>query len=95
MYLIGDVSPLARRLVDISQEAMWLGIKMVKPGATLGDIGHAIQTHAESNGYSIVREYCGHGIGKEMHEEPRCCTMVNLVQAKCYRQEWFLPSNRW
>lgn len=71
MYLIGDVSPLARRLVDISQEAMWLGIKMVKPGATLGDIGHAIQTHAESNGYSIVREYCGHGIGKEMHEEPQ------------------------
>jgi methionyl aminopeptidase len=50
---------------------MWLGIKMVKPGATLGDIGHAIQTHAESNGYSIVREYCGHGIGKEMHEEPQ------------------------
>lgn len=71
MYLIGDVSPLASRLVDISQEAMWLGIKMVKPGATLGDIGHAIQTHAESNGYSIVREYCGHGIGKEMHEEPQ------------------------
>lgn len=71
MYLIGDVSPLARRLVDISQEAMWLGIKMVKPGATLGDIGHAIQTHAESNGYSVVREYCGHGIGKEMHEEPQ------------------------
>lgn len=71
MYLIGDVSPLARRLVDISQEAMWLGIKMVKPGATLGDIGHAIQTHAVSNGYSIVREYCGHGIGKEMHEEPQ------------------------
>lgn len=71
MYLIGDVSPLARRLVDISQEAMWLGIKMIKPGATLGDIGHAIQTHAESNGYSIVREYCGHGIGKEMHEEPQ------------------------
>lgn len=71
MYLIGDVSPLARRLVDISQEAMWRGIKMVKPGATLGDIGHAIQTHAESNGYSIVREYCGHGIGKEMHEEPQ------------------------
>lgn len=71
MYLIGDVSPLARRLVDISREAMWLGIKMVKPGATLGDIGHAIQTHVESSGYSVVREYCGHGIGKEMHEEPQ------------------------
>ncbi|QKN81752.1 type I methionyl aminopeptidase [Scandinavium goeteborgense] len=71
MYLIGDVSPLARRLVSKTYEAMWKGIKAVKPGATLGDIGHAIQTYAESNGYSVVREYCGHGIGKEMHEEPQ------------------------
>jgi len=71
MYLIGDVSPLARRLVNKTYEAMWKGIKAVKPGATLGDIGHAIQTYAESNGYSVVREYCGHGIGKEMHEEPQ------------------------
>ena len=71
MYLIGDVSPLARRLVLKTYEAMWKGIKAVKPGATLGDIGHAIQSHVESNGYSVVREYCGHGIGKEMHEEPQ------------------------
>ncbi|WP_434638245.1 type I methionyl aminopeptidase [Klebsiella sp. I138] len=71
MYLIGDVSPLARRLVKKTYEAMWKGIKAVKPGATLGDIGHAIQSHVESNGYSVVREYCGHGIGQEMHEEPQ------------------------
>ncbi len=71
MYLIGDVSPLARRLVNKTYEAMWRGIKAVKPGATLGDIGHAIQSYVESNGYSVVREYCGHGIGKEMHEEPQ------------------------
>lgn len=71
MYLIGDVSPLARRLVKKSWEAMWLGIKAVKPGAQLGDIGHVIQTHVEKSGYSVVREYCGHGIGKEMHEEPQ------------------------
>jgi len=71
MYLIGDVSPLARRLVKKTWEAMWSGIRAVKPGATLGDIGHAIQTHVESSGYSVVREYCGHGIGKEMHEEPQ------------------------
>ncbi|MBL5919594.1 type I methionyl aminopeptidase [Lelliottia amnigena] len=70
MYLIGDVSPLARRLVEKTWEAMWLGIKAVKPGARLDDIGHAIQTHVENSGYSVVREYCGHGIGKEMHEEP-------------------------
>ncbi|MEG1210636.1 MAG: type I methionyl aminopeptidase [Leclercia sp.] len=71
MYLIGDVSPLARRLVNKTYEGMWKGIKAVKPGATLGDIGHAIQSYVESHGYSVVREYCGHGIGTEMHEEPQ------------------------
>lgn len=71
MYLIGDVSPLARRLVNKTYEAMWKGIQAVKPGATLGDIGHAIQKYVEDNSYSVVREYCGHGIGKEMHEDPQ------------------------
>lgn len=70
MYMIGEISPLAKRLVDRTYEAMWTGIRVVKPGATLGDVGHAIQTYAEKNGYSIVREYCGHGIGREMHEAP-------------------------
>ena len=70
MYLIGNVSPLAKRLVDKTYEAMWAGIRVVKPGATLGDVGHAIQVYAEKHGYSIVREYCGHGIGREMHEAP-------------------------
>lgn len=71
MYLIGEVSPLARRLVKKTYEAMWKGIKAVKPGATLGDIGHAIQSYVEGNGYSVVREYCGHGVGREMHEDPQ------------------------
>ena len=71
MYLIGDVTPYARRLVDKTYEALWQGIRAVKPGATLGDVGFAIQQHAESHGYSVVREYCGHGIGREMHEEPQ------------------------
>ncbi|MFN3581379.1 MAG: type I methionyl aminopeptidase [Pseudomonas sp.] len=71
MYMLGEVSPFARRLVEKTYEAMWEGIKAVKPGATLGDVGHAIQQHALKNGYSIVREYCGHGIGREMHEEPQ------------------------
>ncbi|MGP5547923.1 type I methionyl aminopeptidase [Psychrobacter alimentarius] len=70
MYLIGEVLPLAKRLVDKTYEAMWAGIRVVKPGATLGDVGHAIQTYAEKHGYSIVKEYCGHGIGREMHEKP-------------------------
>lgn len=71
MYLIGEVSPVAKRLVKTTYEAMWAGIRQVKPGARLGDIGHAIQRHAEAAGYSVVREYCGHGIGRQMHEEPQ------------------------
>ncbi|AQS37099.1 methionine aminopeptidase, type I [Shewanella psychrophila] len=70
-YLLPDASPLAKRLVQTTYEAMWQGINTVKPGATLGDIGHAIQKYAEKSGYSVVREYCGHGIGREMHEEPQ------------------------
>ncbi|HET8904817.1 MAG TPA: type I methionyl aminopeptidase [Saccharospirillum sp.] len=70
MYLIGEVTPLAKRLVDKTYDAMWEGIRVVKPGATLGDIGHAILRHATKNGYTVVREYCGHGIGREMHEAP-------------------------
>jgi methionyl aminopeptidase len=70
-YLVGDVSPMAERLVQVTYEAMWKGIRAVRPGARLGDIGHAIERHARQNGYSVVREYCGHGIGREMHEAPQ------------------------
>jgi methionyl aminopeptidase len=70
-YLVGAVAPLARRLVQVTYEAMWKGIKAVRPGATLGDVGHAIERHARRNGYTVVREYCGHGIGREMHEPPQ------------------------
>lgn len=70
-YLVGEVSQPGRRLVRVAYEAMWKGIQAVRPGATLGDVGHAIERHARRNGYSIVREYCGHGIGREMHEEPQ------------------------
>lgn len=71
MYVLNTASPEAKRLVKTTYEAMWKGIKVVKENATLGDVGYAIQKHAESAGYSVVREYCGHGIGKEMHEEPQ------------------------
>ena len=69
-YLVGTVTPQARRLVQAAQAAMWAGIAQVRPGARLGDIGAAIERHAKKQGYSVVREYCGHGIGREMHEEP-------------------------
>jgi methionyl aminopeptidase len=70
-YLIGDVQPSAQRLVRVTHEALWHGIRAVRPAATLGDVGYAIEQHAKLNGYSVVREYCGHGIGREMHEEPQ------------------------
>ena len=71
MFLIGEVSHPAQRLVRVTNEAMWKGIAAVRPGATLGDIGYVIQRHAKAAGYSVVKEYCGHGIGREMHEEPQ------------------------
>lgn len=71
MYCIGKINPLAQRLVDVTYQALWQGIYQVKPGARLGDVAAAVQQYAERHGYSVVREYCGHGIGKEMHEEPQ------------------------
>jgi len=71
MFCVGTPSIQARRLCDITYECMWLGIRQVRPGATLGDIGHAIQQHAERSGYSVVREFCGHGIGRNFHEDPQ------------------------
>jgi methionyl aminopeptidase len=71
MFCPGKVAPHAERLVNITQECLYRGIEVVKPGATLGDIGHVIQQHAEKNYFSVVREYCGHGIGTIFHEEPQ------------------------
>jgi methionyl aminopeptidase len=71
MFFVGEPSIQAKRLCNITFECMWRGIKAVKPGAYLGDVGHAIQSHAERNGYSVVREFCGHGIGQRFHEEPQ------------------------
>lgn len=71
MFFVGEPSVLAKRLVNVTQESLYLGIKMVKPGVRLGDIGAAIQKYAESQRFSVVREYCGHGIGTEFHEDPQ------------------------
>jgi methionyl aminopeptidase len=71
MFCIGNVQAHAQRLVNITQECLYKAIKLVKPNVALGDIGHAIQEHAEANHYSVVREYCGHGIGQAMHEDPQ------------------------
>ena len=93
MFFVGEPSILARRLVMVSHEAMWRGIQAVRPGATLGDLGHAIQRYAESQNYSMVREYCGHGIGREFHEEPQVLHTgkpgegVVLVPGMCFTIE--------
>ncbi|MDE1169360.1 MAG: type I methionyl aminopeptidase [Pseudomonas sp.] len=71
MYFVGEPQPQAQRLVSTTYEAMCAGIRAVRPGATLGDVGHAIQTVAHRDGFSVVREYCGHGIGKVYHDEPQ------------------------
>jgi len=69
-YLIGSVSAEVEKLARVTYEALWKGIDVVRPGARLGEIGYAIEQHARVHGYSVVREYCGHGIGKQMHEPP-------------------------
>lgn len=71
MFLVGETSIAAKRLCALTYDAMWKGIEVVKPGARLGDIGHAIQRFAEAAGYSVVREFCGHGIGQKFHEDPQ------------------------
>jgi len=71
MFYVGEPSIQARRLSEVTYECMWRGIGAVKPGAYLGDIGEVIQAHAEENGFSVVREFCGHGIGRKFHEEPQ------------------------
>jgi len=71
MFLVGNTPEWAKRLCQVTQECLYKGIELVRPGARLGDIGEAIQKHAEKNGFSVVREYCGHGIGAVFHEEPQ------------------------
>lgn len=73
MFIIGNVSPEKRRLVEVTKECLQIGMEAAKPFGYVGDIGHAIQKHAEKNGYSVVRDLCGHGVGLEFHEEPEVC----------------------
>ena len=81
MYYVGQPSTVARRLIDTTYEAMVAGIREVRPGATLGDVGHAIQKVAQRDGFSIVREYCGHGIGRSITKTRKCCTTASRGRA--------------
>ena len=71
MFTVGEAPVVAHRLIDVCHEAMWAGIRQIRPGATLGDVGHAVQIRVESERFSVVREYCGHGIGRIFHEDPQ------------------------
>ena len=100
MFIVGEGSLAARRLCAITFEAMWLGIEQVKPGATLGDVGAAIQKFAEGVGYSVVREFCGHGIGTKFHEEPQVLhygrpgTGLKLVEGMIFTIEPMLNAGK-
>jgi len=100
MFYVGEPGIQARRLCEQTREAMILGIEQVRPGARLGDIGHAIQTFAERLGFSVVREYCGHGIGKGFHEDPQVLhygrpgTGIELVPGMCITVEPMLNAGR-
>ena len=100
MYFVGEASIAARRLCEITFECMWLGIAQIRPGAALGDVGHAIQTHAEKHGYSVVREFCGHGIGRKFHEEPQVLhygrpgTLDRLVEGMTFTVEPMINAGR-
>jgi methionyl aminopeptidase len=100
MFYVGEPSIAARRLCEVTYECMWLGIQQVRPGGHLGDIGHAIQTHAEKHGYSVVREFCGHGIGRRFHEEPQVLhygrpgTLDRLVPGMTFTVEPMINAGR-
>jgi len=100
MFFVGEPSIQAKRLVQITHECMLKGIAVVRPGAHLGDIGHAIQTHAEQHHFSVVREYCGHGIGRDFHEDPQVLhygtpgTGVELVPGMIFTIEPMINAGR-
>ena len=100
MFYVGEPSIQAKRLVDVTFECMWLGIRQVRPGARLGDVGAAIQAHAEKSGFSVVREFCGHGIGRKFHEEPQVLhygrpgTLEELVPGMIFTIEPMINAGR-
>ncbi len=100
MFAIGKTGIQAQRAIDVARACLYLGIREVRPGATLGDIGHAIQTYAEANRCSVVREYCGHGIGKVFHEDPQVLhygkpgTGLRLEPGMCFTIEPMINAGR-
>ena len=89
MFPVGKINRKAERLIDVTFESMWRGIRAVKPGATLGDIGHAIQSYAESERFSVVRDFCGHGLGRVFHDAPNVMHFGNPGEGEILREGMF------
>ena len=93
---VGEVSPEAAELLRVTEEALFRGIDAVKPGARVSDIGAAVQQHVEAHGFSVVREFVGHGIGTSLHEEPQIAELrPGGTRAAARRRAWCSPSSRW
>jgi len=92
---VGHISPELHKLLDVTRESLDRAIDKMRPGNRLGDVGHAVQSWVEQHGFSVVREFVGHGIGTKMHDEPNLRTMGNRGAARVCRKAWSLPSNRW
>ena len=94
-FFVGTPGRDARKIVAVAAESLRLGMEIVKPGATLGDVGHAIQKYAEGQGCSVVREFVGHGVGIDFHEQPRCFISANPARAFRWCPAWCLPLSPW
>ena len=94
MFIIGKTTPQKEKLVRVAKECLEVGMEAARPFGFVGDIGHAVEKHAKKNGFSVVRDLCGHGVGVEFHEEPDVEHFGKKVQVCCLCRAWCLPSNR-
>ena len=94
-YPVGNISESVQKLLDVTEKSLYLGLEQVKPGERLSNISHAVQTHAEENGFSIVREYVGHGIGQDLHEDPQIPHYGPPNRGPRLKREWSSVLSRW
>ena len=95
MYVAGTPSTRARNLIEVTYESLMRGVQAVKPGVTLGDVGHVIQNYVEAQRFSVVRDFCGHGIGRRFHEPPNVLHFGRPARARCCARACSSPSSRW
>ena len=94
-FPVGPVSPIAQKLLAVTEQSLFLAVPQCVPGNHLGDISHAIQDYVEENGFSIIRTLVGHGVGRDMHEDPQVPNLARPVPVCCWKRAWCWPSSRW